>query len=287
MKLELDPHILGAKPANDGPYSLDAGVIARVSEQYGCIANHSDLPADLQERYNSFSSTLGSREAVECSLVNQAAGAYPGFSCGHVIRIPNFGTINLAKLTVTHEDFKDGTNIPEKTTIRLTMLDLELGCAISAAWESERGRRTGTRIHNRRVSLSRWDTTRLRESPFRSNACAMEMGHTGPVRNCLVACADQRHAPGWHSGGVCLRNASFPARISWNKVSEKPNLESSGFKMQIQVGQRDSNFSKQSPCYSAACTPSAFDCLLGFSRAKLTRNRFSENWPLRRLLSLT
>lgn len=131
VKLELDPHILGAKPANDGPYSLDAGVIARVSEQYGCIANHSDLPADLQERYNSFSSTLGSREAVECSLVNQAAGAYPGFSCGHVIRIPNFGTINLAKLTVTHEDFKDGTNIPEKTTIRLTMLDLELGCAIS------------------------------------------------------------------------------------------------------------------------------------------------------------
>jgi hypothetical protein len=74
---------------------------------------------------------VGARETVECSLVNQASGGYPGLTFGNVLRIPNFGTINLAKVTVTHDDFKEGTNIPEKTTIRLTMLDLELGCAIS------------------------------------------------------------------------------------------------------------------------------------------------------------
>lgn len=129
VKLDLDPHVLGSKPADDGPYSLDPAVIARVSAQYQRI-RHSDLPADLQERYNSLSSTLGSREAVECSLVNQAAGAYPGQTFGNVIRIPHFGTVTLGKLTVTHEDFNPGTDIPEITTVRLTMLDLNLGCAI-------------------------------------------------------------------------------------------------------------------------------------------------------------
>jgi hypothetical protein len=131
VKVELDAHILGTKPADDGPYSLDSGVKARVAAQYDRIRKQDSLPADLEERYNSLSSTLGSREAVECSLVNQAAGSYHGQTYGHVIRVPHFGTINLAKVTVTHDDFKEGTNIPEKTTIRLTMLDLELGCAIS------------------------------------------------------------------------------------------------------------------------------------------------------------
>jgi hypothetical protein len=64
-------------------------------------------------------------------LVNQASGGYPGLTFGNVLRIPNFGTINLAKVTVTHEDFKDGTNVPETTTVRLRMIDLELGCAVS------------------------------------------------------------------------------------------------------------------------------------------------------------
>jgi hypothetical protein len=40
----------------------------------------------------------------------------------------------LAKLTLHHEDFKTvepGTVVPEKTTLRLTMIDLKLGCAIA------------------------------------------------------------------------------------------------------------------------------------------------------------
>ena len=64
-------------------------------------------------------------------MVNHADGAYPGLSFGHVITIPDFGKITLAKLTLTHEDFKQETGIPEKTTVRLTMIDLQLGCAIA------------------------------------------------------------------------------------------------------------------------------------------------------------
>jgi hypothetical protein len=73
---------------------------------------------------------LGGSEAVECSLVNQAAGRYPGKSFGHVITVPGFGTITLAKLTVKHEKPHERTKAPTKTTFTLTMIDLKLGCAI-------------------------------------------------------------------------------------------------------------------------------------------------------------
>ena len=133
VELNLDLDLFGAKPANDAAYTLDPAVVGRVSRQYDRIREHQDLPADLLERYNRLSSTLGSREAVKCSLVNHAAGAYPGLCFGHVITIPDFGKIILAKLTLTHEDFKQETGVPEKTTVRLTMIDLQLGCAIAGS----------------------------------------------------------------------------------------------------------------------------------------------------------
>jgi hypothetical protein len=47
-----------------------------------------------------------------------------------VITIPDFGTIILAKLTIKHEDFKKDSGAPKKTTFRLTMVDLQMGCAV-------------------------------------------------------------------------------------------------------------------------------------------------------------
>jgi hypothetical protein len=130
VELELDTNILGDKPADDAPYTKDEGVVGRVSSQYERIRKHKSLPAELAERYNRLASTLKNPEAVECSLVNQAAGPYPGHSFGHVITIPGFGTITLGKLVVTHEDYDKKTGIPKKTTVQLTMVDLKLGCAI-------------------------------------------------------------------------------------------------------------------------------------------------------------
>jgi len=131
VELDLDLDIVGPKPENDAPYTTDPGLLARVSSQYSRIGEHHDLPADVQERYNRLSSTLGNPEEVECSLVNRATGGYPGLSFGHVITVPNFGKIILARLTLRHDEFKADTSIPEKTTLHLTMVDLKLGCAIA------------------------------------------------------------------------------------------------------------------------------------------------------------
>ncbi len=130
VEVEFDHGIFGPKPMDDAPYTHDEGFIGRVSRQYDRIGKHKDLPAELLKRYNRLSSTLGGSEAVECSLVNQAAGRYPGKNFGHVITVPGFGTITLAKLTVKHEKPHEKTKVPTKTTFTLTMIDLKLGCAI-------------------------------------------------------------------------------------------------------------------------------------------------------------
>jgi hypothetical protein len=131
VELEIDPDIFGLKPADDAPYTHDAGFISRVARQYDRIGSSKDLPAELLERYNRLSPSLGKSEAVECSLVNQAAGRYPGKSYGHIIKVPGFGIITLAKLTVKHENLHERTKVPRKTTFTLTMIDLQLGCPTS------------------------------------------------------------------------------------------------------------------------------------------------------------
>jgi hypothetical protein len=131
VELDLDQEIFGAKPAGDAPYTRDSGFIGRVKGQYDRIRQHKEVPAELAERYNRLSSTLGATEAAECSLVNQAAGGYPGKTFGHVIHIPGFGTISLGKLTVKHEHPHEKTGAPTKTTFTLTMVELKLGCPIA------------------------------------------------------------------------------------------------------------------------------------------------------------
>ncbi|MGD0680849.1 MAG: hypothetical protein ABR990_02265 [Terracidiphilus sp.] len=133
VELEFDHNIFGPKPADDAPYTHDAGLISRIARQYDRIASNKDLPAALAERYNRLSPTLGKSEAVECSLVNQASGRYPGKTFGHIIRVPGFGIITLAKLTVKHENPHEKTKVPRKTTFTLTMIDLQLGCPTSGS----------------------------------------------------------------------------------------------------------------------------------------------------------
>ncbi|HEX4756614.1 MAG TPA: hypothetical protein VH308_01490 [Terracidiphilus sp.] len=146
VKLDLDLNILGPKPANDESYAQDSGLISRVGGQYSRVLEDRELPDELRERYNRLSSTLGSPEAVECSLVNVAAGAYPGRSFGHVIDVPDFGKIILGKVTVTHEDYKQGTKTPRKTTVRLTMIHFELGCAADGDLSLDDGSTNGGTI---------------------------------------------------------------------------------------------------------------------------------------------
>jgi hypothetical protein len=131
VEIDIDHNLLGEKPQNDGAYTHEPGVIQRIGSQYKRILESQGLPDDLRERYNRFSSELGKSEAVECSLVHRANGPYPGPSFGHIIHIPDFGKIVLAKLKVTHDDHHTPTKAPRVTNIHLTMVDLEMGCAAS------------------------------------------------------------------------------------------------------------------------------------------------------------
>ncbi|HXS75523.1 MAG TPA: hypothetical protein VN753_05050 [Terracidiphilus sp.] len=127
VKIDLDLNILGPKPANDGIYASDSAFLQRVSRQYEHIRGQQNLPNELAASYNQLPSASTKRESIECSVVNQVEGSFPGRSYGHIIYVPDFGKIHLATLQIKHSDpNKDG--ILTKTTICLTMLKLEMGC---------------------------------------------------------------------------------------------------------------------------------------------------------------
>jgi hypothetical protein len=130
VDLDLDLDIFGDKPEDDGPYTKHPDVLKRISNQYKRITGSKHLSDELAGRYNRLVSQLGSPETVECSLVNQADGTYPGRTFGHIIHVRDFGTITLGKVNVTHSDFHAETGVSQKTLVELTMIDLKLGCAI-------------------------------------------------------------------------------------------------------------------------------------------------------------
>jgi hypothetical protein len=126
VKLDLDVDILGPKPENDAPYSKSPAFLDRVDKQHGDVKAHPNLLIDLLGRYTGRASIPEDPEAIEFSLVNSVDGAFPGRRFGHVIDVPNFGTIVLAALRL--EQAKYNASIPQETTIRLTMIELKLGC---------------------------------------------------------------------------------------------------------------------------------------------------------------
>jgi hypothetical protein len=137
VDLDMDLNIFGERAEDDSPYTQSAEFVERVSRQHARIrekqSGHGTLLTSLLERYNrvpeSFENSTRDEDTVECSLVNQAEGEYPGHCFGHVIHIPHFGTIYLATLTITYTDFKPGTRIPKRTLIDLKMIDIRMGCA--------------------------------------------------------------------------------------------------------------------------------------------------------------
>lgn len=144
VKVDLDWNILGPKPADDAPYTTHPDVLDRVTRQYKRIHAAENLPGDIRERYNQLPSSSANRESIECSLVNQVEGSFPGRAYGHVIDIPDFGKIYLATLRVHHEKFDQG--VPKITTISLTMLELKMGCIASGNISLGSGKTNGQSI---------------------------------------------------------------------------------------------------------------------------------------------
>ena len=136
VEIKWDYNILGNKPDEDQPYSTNQGVVSRVKELVSGFGDPASLPDTITGQYNRLSSNIGHEEKVECSLVTKVWGDFPGRAYGNIIRVPDFGTIELAKLSLIHERYepnqhKPNPKIPAMTSVHLTMIDLKLGCAVS------------------------------------------------------------------------------------------------------------------------------------------------------------
>lgn len=136
VKLDWDLNLCGPKPDRDAPYTKSSEFVNRVAQQHANLrvgqSGHENPLAEVLARFNlypeSFENSTGDEENVECSLITKAEGDFTGQCSGHIIQVPNFGTIHLAVLKLKHGDFKEGTRVPEKTLFELTMIEVEMGC---------------------------------------------------------------------------------------------------------------------------------------------------------------
>jgi|SRR5580658_5465856 hypothetical protein len=128
VDVTLDLNLVGEKLAGDEPFTNSSHFRNKVAAQRVQVQAHPNLLAELVQRYTGFSRQVGDLEAVECSLVDHADYAEPGRCHGHVIHVPDFGTICLANLRLEHSDPKPSTGIPRKTLVHLTMMDIKMGC---------------------------------------------------------------------------------------------------------------------------------------------------------------
>jgi len=135
VKLELDLNVLGDRPAPGAPYIGESEFMERVKRQHACILDADGVPEEVADRYRqTYQATQDAEDnrldSVECSLVTQAEGGYPGRTYCHVIDVPNFGKIYLGVLRVLQSDYKIETGIPRCTTLDLTMIECKFGCSI-------------------------------------------------------------------------------------------------------------------------------------------------------------
>jgi hypothetical protein len=135
VELDLDLDIVGPKPEKDMAYTRDAEFVERISRQHARLREHPNVLEEMLERYSlvsgraeNFAQPGGLPESVELSLVRQAKGSYPGRTFGHVIHVPDFGTIWLATVRIEHEDHCPIAKTHKKTTVSLEMIRAEMGC---------------------------------------------------------------------------------------------------------------------------------------------------------------
>lgn len=138
-KIEVEPvlDILGPKPAKDGSYFDDRGVLGRVERQYSNINAADDLPDWAVKNYSWDKAAVRASNKLNCSLFNgvsfNGASGASRRSFGHVIDLPFFGKIFLGELTVTRTPGRmseDGTRILDAYRFQITMIRLELGCPV-------------------------------------------------------------------------------------------------------------------------------------------------------------
>ena len=114
VKLDLDLNMLGEKPESDAAYTSNRDFIKRIAAQRDHIQSQKNIPTEISTRYSRLSAISAKHEKIECSLVNQSEGGFPGRCFGNAIDVPNFGKIYLATLTVEQSDFDTPTGAPRR-----------------------------------------------------------------------------------------------------------------------------------------------------------------------------
>jgi hypothetical protein len=153
LKLTLNYGICGKKPEGDKSYLDDLNFLKTVKVQNERIFNADGLPKDLKASYderlkgiNKLIENNGSRSSgksdnlpsVVCSLVSEIdksiEKAIEGVKVfGHVLYIPDFGTLSLGEITVGERwddpiDPKDAPNEKPSNYFELTVIKMNLGC---------------------------------------------------------------------------------------------------------------------------------------------------------------
>jgi hypothetical protein len=128
VKVDLDLNILGDKPKGDAPYMSNRDFIKRVATQRDRIQSLKNVPTEISTRYNRLPAISAKQGEIECSLVNQTEGGFPGRCFGNALDVPNFGKIYLGTLTLEQSDFDSKTGAPKKTTIAVNMIEMVMGC---------------------------------------------------------------------------------------------------------------------------------------------------------------
>src|SRR5579871_716337 len=119
VKLDLDLDMLGPKPKGDASYTSSRDFVKRIAAQRDHIKGLKNVPSEIATRYDRLPSITAKQAKVECSLVNQTEGGFPGRCFGNAIDVPNFGKLYLATATLEQSDFETPTGAPRKTTISL------------------------------------------------------------------------------------------------------------------------------------------------------------------------
>jgi hypothetical protein len=132
--------VCGDKPADGRTYLQDQSFLNTVREQTEKIARANGLPKDLREQYDEKlnrinrlidrceSSDPGSREPITCSLIESIGEIpIPGVqSFGHVLVIPEFGSVSLGEIEVGEKLYEDSKK--PNPYFELTSIKMNLGC---------------------------------------------------------------------------------------------------------------------------------------------------------------
>jgi hypothetical protein len=141
VTLKLNFGICGKKPEGDRSYLRDTDFLKSVRKQTESIAKEiakeKDLPEDLKNEYKKRLAEIdeligggsgGNEPKVTCSIVESIDGIpiSVGRAFGHVLVIPDFGTVSLGEIEVGEKKY-DPTGRPSNY-FELATIKMKLGC---------------------------------------------------------------------------------------------------------------------------------------------------------------